>query len=367
MDERTGCPNPLNYIEISREALRYNAETVKQYVGVPIIGVVKCNGYGVSLLEAAAAWKDAGVTMFGVSEPQEAAELREAGFKEDILLLSPVADENTLKKMLEYRVILTVTGIENARFYSEHAEKWPIWVHVAVDTGMGRFGVRWTDIAQLKEIYQMQCFYFAGIFSHFSAAFERRYSITKKQLSRFLKTVNSLTKAGYDVGVRHIANSCAALRFPETRLDVVRIGSALIGETCAKRIPIELKTAAVFKAQVTDRKILLKGDTTGYASVCKVKHDTDAVIAAIGYENGLGYMKRPDNFSLRDMAVYFLGVLRSCRRKPYVKYGNEKLYLLGRAGSQYSLFEIGNTDIKPGEYVTARPNMFFPNGRRVFR
>ncbi|MBQ5794539.1 MAG: hypothetical protein IIW14_00950 [Kiritimatiellae bacterium] len=90
------------------------------------------------------------------------------------------------------------------------------------------------------------------------------------------------------VGTRHIANSCAALRFPETRLDAVRVGSALVGSLIAES-PVPLKTPHVFKAQVVALKELKKGDTMGYASVYKAKKDmTVAVVAAltsIGHES----------------------------------------------------------------------------------
>ena len=159
----------LNYLEISKTALKHNARTVCEYVKCPVIGVVKCDGYGIGVAEAAKVWKEQGVKMFGVSEYHEALELREAGFTEDILLLVPVGDKETLLKMLKANVILTVSGEENARFYSENCEGMPVRVHVAVDTGMGRFGAKWTDIDQFLRIYSTFNFKFEGIFSHFSA------------------------------------------------------------------------------------------------------------------------------------------------------------------------------------------------------
>lgn len=343
----------------------YNAKKVKEYVDCPIIGVVKCDGYGASIAKAAKVWKECGASMLAVSEPQEAVALREAGFKEDILLLSPVADEETLNTMLGSGVILTVTGIENARFYSEHAKNSTVRAHIAVDTGMGRFGVRWTDIEQLQTIYSLPCFSFEGIFSHFSASFEKRYKLTKKQLERFLQVTDTLTRSGYNIGIRHIANSCAALRFPETRLDAVRIGSALVGELLAE-VPIKLRKVGQLKAQVVDRKQFLKGDTTGYASVCRLKRDTDAIIVAIGNDNGLGFIKSPDNFCIKNLVLFFCGIIKSRSKRPYVTYGGKRLYLIGRIGSQYSLFDADRADIKPGDYVTANARMLFPGQRRRF-
>lgn len=358
-------PGNASYMQISRAALWQNAETVKKFVGVPVIGVVKCDGYGVSLSEAARAWQQAGVTIFAVSKPHEALELRQLGFREDILLMSPVADAEVLNTLIEYNIILTITNYEIAQRYHRYASSLPIRVHVAVDTGMGRFGVIWTDIEQLQAIYRMSGFTFEGIFSHFSKSFEDEYNYTKRQLDRFLQTVNTLSSTGISVGMRHIANSCAALRFPETRLDAVRIGSALVGKVCHK-LPIVLHSVAQFKAQVVDCKVLQAGDTTGYASVCKVKKPTKAIVVAIGHEDGFGYITRPDVFTLRDMANYFYRFVRNSLHRPYVTYNNTQLPLIGRIGNQYTLFDATDIEITVGDYVLADLPLFFPYHRRTF-
>lgn len=355
----------INYLEISTEALRYNAKTVKDYVGCPCIAVVKCDGYGVTITKAAKIWQECGAELFAVSEPHEALELRAAGFHEDILLLAPVGDRITFRALLEADVVLTVSDEHNAEFYKENSGDRKVRAHVAVDTGMGRFGVKWTDTEQLKRIYSKFNFQFEGIFSHFSRSFEKKYKLTRQQLQRFLKAVAVVAEAGYDVGMRHIANSCAALRFPETRLDAVRIGSAFVGELCAE-VPVELKKAGVLKAQVVDVKALRKGDTTGYASVCRVKHDTEAVVVAIGHECGFGYMKGIDNLPLKTLLASLYHTIRERRHPPYVMYGDKKLKLIGRVGSQYSLFEADGIEMDIGDYVTAGANMLFPYRRRKF-
>lgn len=159
---------------------------------------------------------------------------------------------------------------------------------------MGRFGTRWTDTEQLLEVYRTPGLSFEGIFSHFAASFEAGSAQTMAQLERFLSAVSALEKQGVQAGVRHIANSCAALRFPETRLDAVRVGSALVGRLPVP-VPVELKRVGVFKAGVVDRRVLREGDTTGYASICRMKRDTDAGgMVAIGHHNGFGLVKRPD-------------------------------------------------------------------------
>ena len=220
---------PESYLEVSLGALRENAKAIVEYVQVPVIGVVKCDGYGMSLEAAARAWVEAGAFMLGVSTPREALHLRRAGFDQPMLLMAPVADEGLFTQLLELDVVFTLSSPENAQNYLRWSEGKPVRVHVAVDTGMGRFGIPWQNTQALKELYAQKGFSFEGIFSHFAKAFEGAYTITKTQLERFLQVTEALRAAGCPIGIRHIANSNAALRFPQTRLDAVRVGSALTG------------------------------------------------------------------------------------------------------------------------------------------
>ena len=353
-----------NYIEISTQALYRNAKRVVDYVGVPVIGVVKMEGYGVTIPVAAQAWKDAGAGMFAVSEPLEALEFRRAGFQEDVLLMTPVADRETLTALLKENIILTVTGLENARFYIENRGAFPLRVQVKVDTGMGRFGIRWTDTGQLRQIYALEGITVEGIYSHFSKSFEKKYKNTKRQLERFLETLRALEDI--PVGMRHIANSAAALRFPETYLDAVRVGSALVGRLLTPS-PVALEPVAVCKAQVVDIKHLQPGDTTGYASVCKVKKETRAAVVNIGFHLDYGMTREPDCFPIRDLLYYFYHLLGRYIQPPCVDYGGKKLPLIGRIGSQHTLFDATDVDIQPGEEVTVRVSLQQYRGKRKFK
>ena len=356
---------PANYMEISTQALLDNAQKVVQTVGVPVIGVVKFDGYGVSLEKAAKAWQSAGATMLAVSESWEALALRQAGFAEDILLLAPVADPETVSALLGQNIILTVSDLSCAKIYLENKGENNLRVHVKVDTGMGRFGIRWTDIEQIKEVYGLEGLQIEGLFSHFAKSFEKEYKVTKLQLDRFLQAVQAVEKAGFAPGMRHIANSCAALRFPETRLDAVRVGSALVGALIAP-VPVELKTVHTCKAQVVARKTLQKGDTMGYAARCTAKRDTTAVAVAIGQSHGFRLTGRPDPYPLLDLAVYLYHLLQGYRNQPCATYKDKKLKLIGRVGSQYTMFDASGTDVQPGDYVTVPMNLLQYRGKREY-
>lgn len=355
-----------SYLEISRGDLQSNARTVVDYMRCPVIGVVKCDGYGVSTAEAAAAWRSAGVRFFAVSEPEEALALREAGFvQEDILLLSPVVSPPLLSALLQAGIILTVTSSACARRYAQAGGGKPVRVHVAADTGMGRFGPRWTEVNQFREIYLTQGLQFEGIFSHFSAAFQKSGKEVRRQLARFLSLTDTLSREGFPVGIRHIANSCAALRFPETRLDAVRIGSALVGRLPV-HVPVALRPVGVCRAMVVDCKTLRRGDTTGYAALCRVHRDTRVAVLSLGHQSGFGLVKQSQSFRLRDLFREQFHLLRTFRQQPVVWYQGQALPVVGRVGTQFTLVSIGDSGLRCGDFVSAHVDMMLPPPHRKY-
>lgn len=354
-----------NFMQIDTAALERNAKAAAEAVQVPVIAVVKMDGYGVGIETAAKAWQAAGANMFAVSESREALALRQAGVTEDILLMAPVADRGILERLLEAGVILTVSDVENAKFYADNRGARSLRVHVKVDTGMGRFGIRWDDGAILQ-VYGMEGLRIEGIYSHFGKSFEKKYNLTGKQLARFLLAVKAVEDAGFAPGMRHIANSCAALRFPQTRLDAVRLGSVLVGALLAP-VPLKLEVVHSFHAQVVAIQQLKKGDTLGYASVCKAKKDTCAIVVATGFYYGYGMTGAPDPYPLRDFSVYIYHLWQRWRNPPSVSFDGKQLKLIGRVGSQYTLFAADGVDIGPGDFVTGRMNLLQYTGRKVYR
>lgn len=344
-----------NFMRIDTAVLARNAKACVEAVQVPVIAVVKFDGYGLGVAAAAKAWQSAGVTTFAVSESWEALALRQAGFTEDILLLAPVADTETLRALLEQNIILTVSDPDNAKFYLENRGEYTPRVHIKVDVGMGRFGIRWDDPA-LVQLYSLAGLEIEGTYAHFSKSFEKKYDLTGKQLARFLLAIKAIEDAGGKPGIRHIANSCAALRFPQTRLDAVRLGSALVGAFLAP-VPLKLETAHSFQARVVAVKELKKGDTLGYGSVCKAKKNARAVVAAVGFSHGYAMTGAPDPYPVKDFLSYIYHLWQRWRNPAAAAWKGKRLPMLGRVGSQYTLFDATGLDIKPGDFITARVNL----------
>lgn len=358
--------NMENYILLSKEDLLQNAKSIIDAVNSPVMAVVKCNGYGIGIDKAVSIWYEAGIRYFAVSEPKEAFSIRAMGYEDcNILLLAPVWDKATIQRLCENNVVLTVTGKECAENYASVA---PARVHVKINAGMGRFGMKYTKTDEIKEIYSVQGLSFEGIFAHFPMAFGKDETLTFRQLNDFTGIVQELRASGINTGIAHIANSSAALKYPATHLDAVRIGSALTGRLLVKP-NFELKKIGVFVATVADVNELEKNDTSGYSCIYKAKKDTKTAVIAAGYTDGIGMERMLPVRNFRDRLSRILKVLKAKKSAGTVKFGDKKLPILGRIGTQYTVIGRGKSDIKPGDTVEIDVNMMLINANvpRVYK
>lgn len=349
----------MQFLTINQTDLNFNAQKIVNFVKKSIIAVVKCNGYGLTIPIAVKAWYNAGIRFFAVSEPHEAIAIREAGYNEvDILLLTPVADEALIKILFENNVIFTVTNKDNAKKIAD-ATFSKARVHLKVNVGMGRFGHNWTQLNEILQIYQIKGLKFEGIFAHFSNSFEKNYKLTKIQLERFLELTNKLKNQNIEIGLSHIANSAAALRFEETRLDTVRIGSALLGRI--QNVPIKLKKIGELKAQIVDTLVLQKGDTSGYASIFKAKKKTNCAVVAIGTFHGFGIDKVDDRFRFLDLIRSVYNSLKKFKKPLFVNYHSQRFNVLGRIGNQFTLIDTTKKDVTVSDFVCVPCNILLIN------
>jgi alanine racemase len=152
-------------------------------------------------------------------------------------------------------------------------------VHLKVDTGMGRLGCSLSQAPVLAaRIAASSRLRLAGVYTHFASA-DSDEAFTREQFERFCRVLESLD---VDPGLRHAANSAAALRYPEMALDAVRCGIALYGcEWPGLRPALELK------AVVTQVKEITAGSSVGYGRTWVARRRTRVATVAIGYADGV--------------------------------------------------------------------------------
>lgn len=233
----------MSTLVINKKDLLENIEKVKELVekngkddkgnSLKIIAVVKANGYGLGIVEFTKILIDKGIKSFAVATKDEAYILREAGIKEEILLLTPNSNKEDIKKLIDNDIILTLSSKEDAKSIESVGKELnkKIRVHLKIDTGFGRYGFIYSNREEMIETLKpLKNIKIEGTYSHFSVSFfDEKY--TKLQFERFINVIEVLKMNEIETGLLHISNSSAFVKFPYMNLNAVRIGSAFLRKT----------------------------------------------------------------------------------------------------------------------------------------
>jgi alanine racemase len=274
-----------SWAEVDLAALEANARSLAALAApATLCAVVKSNAYGHGLVPVArvlAAAKIPGLSL-AVFGSEEAFALREAGVGGPLLVVGPVADVD-LAEAARHQIEIAVLGEDDVRRFAPHR----LAVHLKVDTGVSRFGVRPDSARRVIEACERSGLTVAGVYSHLANAEDLDLRFTTEQLDRLLRAIGARTCK------RHIAASAAAILWPQTRLDMVRCGIALYGRwpsarvAQAARASLELKPALRWFAPVAAVREVAAGDSVGYG--CEFSAERDSIIAVlpVGYADGL--------------------------------------------------------------------------------
>lgn len=279
------------WAEVSLDNIAYNVRQFRDFIGpnCELMAVVKANGYGHGALETAYTMIANGTNWLAVALPEEAVRLRRGGITAPILVLGAVsADE--LDVCVAQDLVVTVFEPHIARLLSKAAvaQQKSAKVHIKVDTGMGRLGLLPKDFASLVELVQsLPGLEIEGVFTHFSRADEPSLEYTRWQWERFQKVRRDLAARGISIPFFHAANTPATLFFPESHLDLVRVGLGVYGMYPDARRPIHLKPALTLKTKVAFVKRVPPGSAVSYDGTYVTWKETSLAVLPIGYADGL--------------------------------------------------------------------------------
>ncbi|WP_461367446.1 alanine racemase [Candidatus Darwinibacter acetoxidans] len=279
------------WAEVSLENIAYNVQQFRELIGpgCELMAVVKANGYGHGALETAYTMIAHGTNWLATALPEEAVRLRRGGITAPILVLGAVgADE--LDVCVAYDLAVTVFEPHIARLLSRAAvaQGKTAKVHIKVDTGMGRLGLLPCDFAPLVELVQsLPGLEIQGVFTHFARAEDPDLEYTRWQWERFSRVRTDLAARQISVPFYHAANTAATLFFPESRLDLVRVGLGVYGMYPDARRPLKLKPALSLKTRVAFVKRVPAGSAVSYGSTYVTWKETSLAVLPIGYADGL--------------------------------------------------------------------------------
>lgn len=282
----------LTQAVIHLDRLSHNMRLLQQLVGDrPLWPAIKANAYGHGAETVARHLVDLGYDTLCVAHVFEAIALREAGVKATFVVLSA-----TLREHAEAIVthdcepaICTLDMAEALARIAQWQEK-HISVHLKVDTGMGRIGIRPDEaVAFIERCRAFPGIRVRGIMSHFARADESDKGYSLEQIERFQEVLD-LTR-GYDIELRHMANSAAILDLPGSHFDAARPGIAIYGlrPSAEIRNPVarQLRPVLEWKSRITFVKEVPAGTGLSYGHAFHTERDSLIATVPVGYGDGL--------------------------------------------------------------------------------
>jgi len=344
-------PDRPTWLEIDFEAIAHNTRLLKERVGqsVQVLVSLKADAYGHGALRVARTALQNGASWLGVATVSEAQPLRTAGISAPILIFGYIAPWQA-RDAVQLDLRATVYALDAAESLARAARDLgrEIRVHVKVDTGMARLGLRSEDsggiVAFVERLRALPGLIVEGLFTHFATAdsaeetFGRSYA--RRQLDRFEAVLAALDARGLRPPIVHAANSAALVTLPDAWYDMVRPGITVYGLAPSPDVPLPdgFRPALAFKTQVAQVKAIPPGEGISYGATYITQEPTLVAVLPVGYADG--FRRAPANWGevlVRGQRAPLLG--RVCMDQcmvdvthiPGVRAGDE-VVLIGRQG-----------------------------------
>lgn len=291
---------------IYTENLKNNIVEIKKCLSpqTKLCIAVKADSYGHNAILTSKLAEEAGVEFLAVATVDEGIELRNAGIKCNILLLSICIPEE-YESLFKYEITPLIFDLENIKNLSDAADKFfnnntKFKVQLAVDTGMGRIGC-YPDEAgeQAQVINNSNHLILSGMCTHFAVSDsldKENIEFTNKQYEDFEKAIENVKNKGIDPGICSCSNSAAIMNNKNMHINMVRAGIITYGyypdgitKEYLKSVnkDIELKPVLSLETKVVAIRHFKKGQSISYGRTYVCENDTDIAILPIGYADGL--------------------------------------------------------------------------------
>ena len=292
------CVRPTR-AEVNLAALRHNLRVLERHAGpAQVWPVLKADGYGHGAPAVARTLERAGAKGFCVALVEEAIELRDAGIRAPILVMGGYYGD-AHEEILERELIPVVYDPAHLEAFARAAlalER-PAHVHVKIDTGMARLGVRYDALAPFLDSLASHAaeIEVTGLMTHLSCAEMGQLGVspeaTTEQLARFEVACAEMARHGVRPAVRHAANSAAVLR-GDGLFDVVRPGVSVFGFAPrlggdGPSLSTELRPVMRVRTEVVDVRSLGVGEPVGYGATFRTSRASRIATVPMGYADGM--------------------------------------------------------------------------------
>lgn len=284
----------LTAIRSNIRALRSAAPSAK------FLAVVKDNAYGHGLVPVAESAVEAGADWLGVVRVWEGVQLREAGIELPILVLGYVPPED-VAAAVRYRIDVPLMDLGHAHALREAIpEGKRLRVHLKVETGLNRFGVRDRSLLELARFAGVlrsagtsSPFVPVGVYSHFAAVEESELEYSQRQIEAFTESTSRLGAGANGTLLRHLAATGATLVLPASHFDMVRCGIGIYGLWPSEGVQqqvgtsVALQPALQWVEPIRALKAVNAGDAVGYGCAWRPNRPSTVALLDVGYADGL--------------------------------------------------------------------------------
>ena len=293
------APRPC-WAEISLSQLKENLAIIRRHIGPErkVLAVVKADAYGHGAVPVARALEEARVDALGVACVAEGIELRQAGIRAPIVVLTGFFPGEE-KDLIAHDITSGITEVGQVERLEKAAGGKRTRIHVKIDTGMGRLGVPCSDIPRLLDrLAASPSLELEGLYTHFASSEDFTSDQTEEQLRCFEKAREQFAARGLRPPLIHMANTGAIVARPEAWGTMVRPGSMLYGYLSFFKFPegqdrsaefaakLPVKPALTLKAQVYLIREYAANAPLGYGANFVTQRPSRIAVLPIGYGDG---------------------------------------------------------------------------------
>jgi alanine racemase len=346
-----------SWVEVDKRAIKSNLTKIKdRFNKTKILAVVKANAYGHGDVEVSHLLLQEGIDYLGVSLPVEALKLRKAGIAAPILVMSPALEEDYID-LIKSNCTLTISNFSSVVKINEVAERLnkKVRVHVNVDTGMGRYGVKAKDFENvIQSVVNQSNLTLEGVYTHFPKAEDK--VITKKQFSIFEDIMKTAQRFEASPIIFHCSNTTAAILYPEMKLNMTRLGSLIFGH-CRVKNNLELEKTWKLKSRIINVLNINKGESVGYGCEFIANKAMKVAIIPLGFHDGIGmwpnHASKNKKSIIKNVIKESSKLIGSKRFADSAIINNKKAYYVGKVGMQHVALDITeHENVSIGDVVT---------------
>jgi len=318
------------FARINLHHLQHNYQLLTRQAGTAqIMAIVKANAYGHGLDLIAPTLFEAGCRCFGVTDAKEGAKLRDIlgyedkNYDSEITLLSGIFDREEAALAAKAVLSPAITAPEQMDMLQHAGFSGSVWIKV--DSGMNRLG------AQVPKTLIDQCqkadIKVRGIMSHLACADRPEHLLNRKQAEQFMQLLKDLSPPQLPAS---LLNSAGMVSMPEHSLDVVRPGIALYGSEPIPNQPLGLKPVMQLSGAVMQIRDIPAGAQVSYGATFRADKAMRIAVVSMGYADGLP---------------------RALSNRGHAFFAGKKLAIVGRVCMDYTMVDVTDIDIHPGDAV----------------